>query len=304
MLHYCLSNVTERRHITDIVQHHMALASLNPATYQLVTPDAVFLLQTVIDWPDHRLPSVVVTGLPGAGKTSAYIALSDAYPNCLIVTISNLLLADLQTRTAGLANVTCSTPHRALIANHHYDLVVIDEAFALDLPIVTALASLGRRSVACGDPAQITAIGYVSSPLPFNVRCGLVHLDAPYSLTLPSDIATIGLIMSRITRHSVLFSDVDHSIGPIDLDAPFTSACIARQCADADRDTIHTLQGHRCTQMIAHCCHLEGVFAGPSSRNGHLYTLLTRASARTQLDFAPLVLAHFTQSLTEMASNL
>jgi hypothetical protein len=303
MLRYALDSIDQRPSINDIVKHHMQLAALNPDVYQLVTPDAVFLLRCVIDWADHRLPSIVVSGLPGAGKTSAYIALTTAYASCLIVTISNLLLDDLTLRTAGLANVTCDTPHRALLSGTAYDLVIIDEAFALDLPIVTALASLGRRSVACGDPSQITAIGYVSSPLPFNVRCGLVHLNAPFSLTLPTDVATIGLIMSRVPPTAVLFSDVDDSLHAVDRNAPYTYACIARQCADAERQTIHTLQGHRCRQLVAHCCHLEGVFAGPASRNGHLYTLLSRASVITELDFAPLVLAHFIRSLEEMAAN-
>jgi hypothetical protein len=288
--------------VADMKEHRFTLASRG-----FLPVDEHGLYDAVRLHGEFHRVSLLITGCAAAGKTSMFIELARDYDRVLIVAISNMLADDLEDRlvTAGV-NATVLTQHAPLFDGRVYDLVIIDEVYALDRPHVCALATLAPISIAVGDPAQITAVPFHHDPMPFSSMLAMRHLNAPFSLSMPLDVAAYGYASRHIPSGFVSFSSVTTAlwVNPNVVPPPvYVHMCFAQACRKDHRETVHRLQGSRHTHSAIHICHLDLALASPAANTGHLWTMLTRASESVLIQPVLLTESMFSDAATGFARS-
>jgi len=173
-------------------------------------------------------PVTFLTGGPGTGKTYTAGQLIQAFPEWKVILAAPTGKAAhlLQSKLRFHPHLQAGTLHRLLRYREYEpldvyvdaDLIVIDEASMIDLPLMTALFSAvrkGTRLLICGDPFQLPSIeaGSIFADLvedcPF--RC---HLNLSHRTNLTS-ILTLA--------HQIQAGDVDQ-ITPFPLPSALTLA--------------------------------------------------------------------------------
>jgi hypothetical protein len=277
-----------------VFRTHVLFANLSPQLTYFAS-----LLRDQINSRVSRLPDVIVQGIAGCAKSTIYLELA-RHLNIVVIVPSNELADDLVQRAAA-AGVTIVVLTQHIVFTfpgvESFDLLVIDEAFTLPSYHVYALCALNPRSVAVGDPSQLTdmAIGAeIASPL--TVDAAQVF-ELPVSFTVPQDVIALAHAQGLIPRHWRSVSPVTNSIRillPGDTVPPLPMITASRECAAGGRlsfarqRTIFTVQGQRYGEAILHICQRDhsAIDAGSfhQQRMGLIWTALSRHTQVLYLD--------------------